>query len=177
MQLSALPVWSLTFIELVLLAAFFAVCGAITRGKRLIDDVDIPEPLQKSGEELQTELLGERTKVLNHAYGFVSRDNRAGGLDHICAWLDKDDPSPAEGWPWFFEQMLRWERSDAGLFFAQRYLQRLLAGGQQVAAVKLIMRCRLVNEAFKPFTEDIPRAIEAARACHNEELAAVLERS
>lgn len=175
MQLTTLPVWLLTFVELALFASFFAVCGAITRGKQLIDEVDIPDPLQKSDEELQGELLGERMKVLNHAYGFVSRDNRAGGLDHVYTWLSDNEPVPAEGWPWFFEQMLKWERSDAALFFAQQYLKRLLVDGQQVAAVKVMMRCRLVNDAFKPFSEDLPRAIEAARACGNEDLAAVLE--
>ena len=176
MQLTMLPFWLLTFVELVLLASFFAVCGAITRGEELIDNVDVPAPVHKMADELQSELIGERTRILNHAYGFVSRDNRAGGLDHICAWLQHDDPAPADGWPWFFEKMLQWERNDAALFFAQRYLQRLLVSGQQVAAVKLIMRCRLENEAFRPFAEDVPRAVEAARACDNEDLAAVLER-
>ena len=175
-QLTILPNWVLTFIELVLLTAFFAVCGAITRGKNLIDEVDIPAPVERPEKELQSELAKERTKVLNHAYGFVSRDNREGGLKHIYGWLGNDDPAPGEGWAWFFEQMLNWERNDAALYFAQQYLKRLLIDGQQIAAVKLLMRCRLVNDSFKPLAEDIPRAVEAARACNNEELAAVLER-
>ena len=177
MQLDMLPNWLMTFVELVLLTSFFAVCGAITRSKHLIDEVGIPEPQEKSGEELQSELVGERTNVLNHAYGFVSRDNRTGGLNHIYAWLGNDDPLPAEGWPWFFEQMLKWERNEAALFFAQQYLKLLLGDGQKVAAVKLILRCHLVNDAFRPLAEDMPSSLEAARACGNEELAAVLERS
>ena len=72
--------------------------------------------------------------------------------------------------------MLRWEVSEPSLFFAQEYLKALLADGQQVNAVKLMMRCRMLNETWKPLAEDRHAAIAAARACDNEDLASVLER-
>ncbi len=67
--------------------------------------------------------------------------------------------------------MLRWENQEPALVYAQTYLGRLLQGGDYVAAVKLMMRCRLINEAFKPLPEDRDLAIEAAEQCGNEELA------
>jgi hypothetical protein len=43
--------------------------------------------------------------------------------------------------------------------------------------LKLIMRCRLVNEQFRPLREDMPAAIAAAESSGNIELATVLKRS
>jgi hypothetical protein len=60
--------------------------------------------------------------------------------------------------------------------FAQQYLGRLLEAGDQVAAVKLMLRCRLVDEAFRPLSADLPRAIAAAEARNNRELAEALSR-
>jgi hypothetical protein len=157
--------------------AFASLAGAVAQPFDLFDQVDIHAPVEQSEENVAADLDAERTKVLNHAYGFVSRDNRSGGLAHIYGWLKNDDPVPLQGWAWFQEQMFRWERNEASLFYAQQYIKRLLIDEQDVAAVKLIMRCRLVNESFKPLAEDMPRAINAARACNNEELAAVLERA
>jgi hypothetical protein len=170
-----LPLWLQTIAEIYLLAAFFAVCGAITRKENLIDDVDIPDALEPGEDVILARLEKQRTAALSHAYGFIARDNRTGGLEHVYSWL-RQDPDPGDGWAWFLEQMLRWENKDTALFFAQQYLKRLLADEQQVVAVKVMMRCRLVNERFKPLAEDRQAAIEAAQACHNDELAAVLER-
>ncbi len=175
LQFGGLPGWVQTIAEIYLLAAFFAVCGAITRKENLIDDVDIPDALEPGDDVVLARLENQRSGVLSHAYGFVSRDNRTGGLEHIYSWL-RQDPDPLDGWRWFFESMLRWEIKEPALFFAQQYLKRLLIDEQQVAAVKLMMRCRMINERFKPLAEDRQAAIEAARACQNEELAAVLER-
>lgn len=119
-------------------------------------------------------LLKQRTTVLNHAYGFVSRGNRSGGLQHIYYCL-QDDPDPAAAWPWFFEQMMRWESNDAALQFAQRYLRELLHAGLKIQAVKLLLRARLVSERFRPLPDDTDRAIDAAKATGNDELAKALE--
>jgi len=59
---------------------------------------------------------------------------------------------------------------------AQQYLGRLLEAGEQVGAVKLMLRCRLIDETFRPLRADLPEAIAAAEACRNAELAAVLSR-
>ena len=63
-----------------------------------------------------------------------------------------------------------------GLLLAQQYLGRRLEAGDQVGAVKLMLRCRLVDETFRPLSADLPRAIAAAEACGNAELAAELSR-
>jgi hypothetical protein len=72
--------------------------------------------------------------------------------------------------------MLRWEDSYPGLLLAQQYLGRLLGNGDQLGAVKLMLRCRLVDEAFRPLSADLPQAIAAAEACNNGELAEILSR-
>ena len=40
-----------------------------------------------------------------------------------------------------------------------------------------MMRCRLIDERFRPLAEDIDAAIEAADAVSNDELVAVLQRN
>jgi len=173
--LGVLPTWLQNIVEVCLLASFFAVTGAIIGRAKLLDEIDIPDAIEPDVEKVVSGLQGERSKVLNHGYGFVSRGNRDGGLEHIYDWLIKD-PDPDEAWPWFLDQMLRWEDTYAGLLLAQQYLGRLLDHNNQVAAVKLMMRCRLVNETFRPLLADLPKAIAAAEACHNDELVNVLSR-
>jgi hypothetical protein len=113
--------------------------------------------------------------VLNHAYGFISRDNRAGGFRHIFDWIN-EDPEPAAAWAWFLDRMLVWESPKPALFFAQHYLHEQLQHGEQVAAVKLILRCRMMDERFRPLEEDHAAAIAAAEAVSNDDLAADLRR-
>ena len=72
--------------------------------------------------------------------------------------------------------MLRWEDPYPGLLLAQQYLGRLLEAGDQVGAVKLMLRCRLMDETFRPLGADLPKAIAAAEACGNAELAVALSR-
>jgi hypothetical protein len=155
--------------------AFMSLAGTAASGLGLAQEVEIHAPLDIPAEQLAADLEAERERVLNHAYGFVSRENRAGGLQHVYAWL-AEDPRPAEGWAWFFNAMLRWERSDAALFFGQRYLHRLLLVDEHVAAIKLIMRCRMLDETWKPHAEDLEAAINAAGISGNKELQLVLER-
>ena len=175
MMLDFLPAWAQSLIEVYLLAAFFAVVGAVTRATGFVDDVELPDAaLPDPGETLALDVVG-RKRVLNHAYGFLSRGNRDGGLEHIYASL-RDDPDPDEAWRWYLEQMLRWEDSYPGLLLAQQYLGRLLEHGDEVAAVKLMLRCGLVDEAFRPLSADLSRAIAAAEACGNQELVETLSR-
>ncbi len=173
--LSFLPTWSQVVAEVYALTAFFAVTGAVTRGADLIGDVDIPGANEPDVDKVLELQEGQRVKVLNHAYGFISRGNRDGGLSHIYDWLARD-PDPDDAWTWFFDQLMRWEDSYPGLLLAQQYVGRLLEFGDDVAAVKLMLRCRLINENFRPLAPDLPRAIEAARACRNDTLAEALSR-
>ena len=174
-MLGFLPGLARSFVEIYLLVAVFAVMGAVTRGTNLFTEVELPEAAGPD-EAKRSERLGRgRTGALNHAYGFVSRGNRDGGLEHIYQWLARD-PDPDAAWPWFLREMLRWEDPLPALLLAQQYLGRLLALGDRVGAVKLLMRCRLVDPAFRPLDADLPQAIAAARACNNPELAAALSR-
>ena len=170
-----LPNWFQTIAEMYFATAFFAVCGAVTRKESLIHAVDLPDVHAPDEELVLARLEKQRTSVLTHSYGFTSRDNRTGGLEHVYKWL-REDPDPMEGWHWFFEKLLDWEIKEPALYFAQQYVKRLLVDGQQVAAVKIMMRCRLLNERWRPLAEDQQAAIDAARSCNNEELAVVLER-
>jgi hypothetical protein len=155
--------------------AFHALVGGIVRPYHLYDDVDIPAPPGPDAAAQDTALLRERTQVLNHAYGFISRDNRAGGFQHILDWIERD-PLPQTAWPWFLEQMLRWEIKAPALLFAQQYLSRLLHAGETVAAVKLMLRCRLADPSFMPLGDDRALAIQAAEECRNDDLARTLSR-
>ncbi len=153
-----------------LVFAFFSLLGATVRPYKFHDEVAIHAPAEPDQDALDADLLHERTAVLNHAYGFISRGNRAGGFNHIRDRL-RDDPDPDGAWAWFFDQMLRWESNEPALVYGQTYLGRLLHDRDYVAAVKLMMRCRLINEAFGPRPEDRELAIAAAEHCGNDELA------
>ncbi len=152
-----------------LVFAFFALIGAVVRPYQFHDEIRIHEPAEPGQELLDEQLQSARTNALNHAYGFISRGNRAGGFKHIRDWLGTD-PEPDGAWQWFFDQMVLWEIKEPALVFAQTYLSRLLAEREYVAAVKLMMRCRLINEAFRPLPDDRELAIEAAEQCGNDEL-------
>lgn len=173
--LGFLPDWVLLIIEMYLVAAFFAVIGAVTRQSKLFDEVDMPDAMEPDVEKVLAGLSRDRIKVVNHAYGFASRGNRDGGLEHIYDWLVKD-PDPDAAWPWFLDQMLRWEDTYPALLLAQQYLGRLLEHNDKVGAVKLMLRCCLVNAEFRPLTADLPAAMAAAEACKNDELLQALSR-
>ena len=171
-----LPFMWANIIQLLLSFSFFSLVGSLIEPYELIDDIDIPAPLEKDPSTVNSELDKARNQVLNHAYGFISRDNRAGGFEHIFEWI-AEDPNPADAWGWFFERMLEWEIQRPALFFAQHYLHDLLQYGDQVPAVKLMLRCRLIDDRFRPLREDLTAAIDAAEAVSNEELAAALRRN
>ncbi len=152
---------------------FYALIGTVLRPFELHEEVDIHEPVEPERAVVHAKLEAERTNVLNHAYGFISRDNRAGGLRHIESWL-RQDPDPESAWQWFFDQMMRWEIREPALVFAQSYVHELLAAGEQRTASKVMLRCLHANDNFKPLPDDMSAAIEAAEAAGNQELAARL---
>lgn len=166
----ALSGWIVHFVALYLAFALYALIGGILRPYRLQDEVDIPKPLRPDAAATDAKLAKARNEVLGHAYGLISRDNRTGGLRHLEHWI-RDDPEPAAAYRWFFEQMMRWERKEPALFFGQRYLGWLLRNGEDVTAVKLILRCRLENQSFRPLPEDRDRACDAAERCQQDALA------
>jgi hypothetical protein len=174
-SLDVLPGFADLLLILYLVFAFYAVVGASIRSKKLIEEVYIPEALDPDPGKAEAATLKERTEVLNHAYALVSRGNRDGGFSHIIDSI-ASDADPGAAWDWFFDEMLKWERKEPALFFAQLYLPRLLVAGEARKASKLIVRCRYLNDSFRPATEDLPAAIEAAESCGNKELRDTLKR-
>lgn len=152
----------------------FTLTGKLLYLNEATIPVDIPEPVEADQEQLDDALRRERTKVLNHAYGFISRGNREGGLQHIGRWIE-NEADPDAAWRWFFEQMLNWESKEAALFYAQAYLGRLLAERRDVAVLKVIRRCLLEDPAFKPLREDRDAALDVAERLRDDDLVAHLK--
>ena len=169
LRTQSFPKLLLEFVAFYLVFVAFGLIGGLVRPLELDKQMGLPEPLEPGDPEIGQRLEKDRTAVLNHAYGLISRDNRAGGIQHIDAWLEQE-PDPEAARAWFMEQMLRWEHNEAALPFAQQTVSRLLHDGEQAAAVKLMLRCRLVNENFRPLPGDRQLALEAARNSHNDEL-------
>lgn len=163
-------------IEMFLLFSAHSVIGSIMSRHDIFDDLSIPDAVEASREALAQDLERSRNAVLTHAYGFISRDNREGGFKHIMDEIAKE-ADVATAWAWYFERMMRWEQKRHALLFAQRYVHDLLLHGETIPALKVILRCRLVDEQFKPLAEDMQAAIRAAESSGNNELVAVLKQS
>ena len=147
----------------------FTLTGAVLHAKDVAVQVDIEAPLEKSDDEISGDLEKERQKVANHAYGFVSRNNRQGGLAHINQWIDRESDTDA-ACAWFFQEMLTWENNAAALFFAQDYLHQLLHREQEVTALKLAARCLHEDPRWKPQLEDRELFLEVAEQHGREDL-------
>lgn len=174
-QSPEIPVMPGKAVLLFLMFSFAAVTGTLIAPDRLIDEVDTPEPITPLRSKEENDVAQNRVLTLSHAYGFISRDNREGGFRHIFTEIERD-PDPLGAWQWYFGRMLTWDEKQHALFFAQHCVRDMLANDENVPALKIIMRCRLLNEQFMPFREDTPAAIAAAERCGNIELAAVLKR-
>ena len=174
-QLQSLPAPLRLSLELYLVFVMFGVVGAITRPHDMVDDVDIPEPLPLDEVRNEERLDRARENALTVAYGFFSRGNREGALQHLYDHL-ANDPDPDRAWQRVFDGMLRWDDKYPALKLGQQYVGRLLAVGEDVAALKLITRGRMINEEFRPLQQDLGKAIDAASRLQNDELAQLLKR-
>ncbi|MDX2460140.1 MAG: hypothetical protein QNM00_08640 [Gammaproteobacteria bacterium] len=174
-QVETLPWMLANLIQMFLFVSFFSLVGSLIEPYGLIANVSIPDALEAGEEEIAADLEEARTRVLNHSYGFVSRGNREGGFAHIEERINTEQ-DVAAAWAWFFNRMMAWEQPQHALFFAQKYVHDMLKHGENIPALKVIMRCRLVDEEFHPFRDDLPAAVEAAERSGNIELAAVLKR-
>ena len=173
-QAEQVPLMLATFLQLLLSFSFFSLVGSLVKPYGLIENIEIPEtPQQDEASVVSAAIEKARTNVLSHAYGFISRGNRDGGLNHLLESV-AEDPDPVAARSWYFERMLTWDSTLPALFFAQHNVRDHLQHGEQVQAVKLIMRCRLIDAQFRPFPEDLEAAILAAEACDNAALAAGL---
>ena len=153
-----------------------AVIGGMIRPFDFFADVDIETPVWADAETTGARLEKARTAALNHAYGFASRGNVDGALRHISQWIAKEEPYPGDAWPWFFTAMLNWEDPHAALRLAQDYLDLLLEAGETGAAAKLMLRCKHVDENFRPHAASREAALTAAESLGHEELVDWLRR-
>lgn len=174
LELAPLPVSVGTAVGLFTMFSLASLTGALIEPIRLIDEVDIPAPLERTDTGISADVEKERVAALAHAYGFISRNNREGGFKHIFSEIEKD-PDPVAAWGWFLDRMLGWEQKQHALFFAQHCVRDMLANNENIPALKTILRCRLIDENFKPFPEDVPAAVQAAENSGNIELATVLK--
>lgn len=131
----------------------FTMTGALLHVNNVAMQVAIPDPVDPTTEELAQNLLKERQRVANHAYGFISRGNRQGGFAHIWQWAE-NETSVEESLQWFFDEMMKWGSTDPVLFYARDYLHRLLAWQMDDAALKLIERCLHESSRWRPLPED-----------------------
>ena len=168
--------WPAILANIFLSFSIYSVIGGMIQPFHLHDEVDIEAPVEREEKAVVADLEKARTGVLNHAYGFASRGNVDGGLSHIRKWLRTDEPYPGDAWPWFFDSMLKWDDSYPALKLAQEYLDVLLAAGEKRAALKLMLRCKHLNDAFRPNPDSRERALAAAREAGHPELEEWLSR-
>ena len=174
-EVGGLPLWARIFTTLFTLFSVAALTGALIAPMQLVSDVYIPDPAPDDEAKIAGDLEQARTAALNHAYGFISRDNREGGFRHLFDEIAKD-PDPAAAWDWYFHRMLSWERKNHALFFAQHYVRDALQHGEESRALKATLRCLYEDETFRPRSEDRAALAEAAERAGNVELAEVLKR-
>jgi len=147
----------------------YSLTGAVVESAAVVADVSIPDAIEMTADEHEERRTADRMKVANHAYGFVSRGNRAGGLAHIQSFIDGEQDKE-EAYNWFFNQMLKWENTDAALLFAQSYLHQLLSQQRDTAALKLLSQSYHANPRFRPAKEDAEAAIELAKRNRRDDL-------
>jgi len=156
-----------------LLVLTYSLTGRITGGHKLHEEVDIPAPLDPTPAQKQDKIVAVRSEIINHAYGFVSRGNRAGGLAHIQAHID-DETDKDEAYRWYFNEMLKWENTDAALCFAQTCLHRFLSQQRDTAALKLLSQCYHANPRFRPDKDHAEAVIELAERNGRDDLLKLL---
>ena len=175
-ELAPLPISVGIVIGLFMMFSLASLTGALIAPFQLVEDVYIPEALEPDEDKVFGDLQKSREQVLAHAYGFISRNNRDGGFQHVICAI-KEDPDPVAAWDWYLGAMFRWENTIHAQFFAQHYIRDALAHNEDVRALKVAMRCLHENAQFRPKREDFPALLEAAERTGNTELADVLKRS
>lgn len=172
--LQPLPFMVELLLELLLVFSLHALIGQLMAPHSIFDNIYIPDPVERSDDEVSADVDANRSDVLAHAYALISRGNREGGFEHIFEDL-QDDPQESAAWAWYFERMLDWESQQHALFFAQHYVHDMLRHGEEIPALKTILRCRMIDATFKPLPGDRQAALDAAIRLGNNELAAVLK--
>ncbi len=166
---AGLPIFYTTLAILYGLLLQASVSGHALAKQGTSIELSIPDPVLPDESELLERAKRDRTIILNHAYGMVSRGNRAGGVRHVLDAIS-DSSDQVEDYRWFFAEMLRWDSSDAALLVAQKFISLLLIEGLDQEAAKMIVRCRYVNPDFKLLVEDRQLARRMAERLHDPEL-------
>ena len=147
----------------------FTLTGEVVRRSGVAGDVSIRSLPPDTDSQYRDALTADRQKVADHAYGFISRGNREGGFKHIRQWIESD-PDPDDAVQWFFEEMMRWENTDAALFFGQECLAHFLHHNLDAMALKLMASCIHANPRWRPRGEDRPFALELAEKYARDDL-------
>jgi hypothetical protein len=153
----------------------FTLTGAVLDRRGIVFEVAIEASDEPDPESPLADLLTQRQKVAGHAYGFISRGNREGGLAHIRDWLNSEqDVSDAA--QWFFNEMMRWESTDAALLFGHACLSHFLHHDDDRRALKLIASCLYVDPRWKPDPADRSATLELVRKYGRDDLEVLLDR-
>jgi len=153
----------------------FTFTGTIVHRSGVAADVDIDLPLEKGASELADDLSAARQRVINHAYGFISRGNREGGYGHVRQAI-ASDPDANAAVAWYFNEMMKWESKQAALFFGQECLAHFLYHQQDAAALKVIAGCLYADPAWRPRPADRESALALAGRCGRRDLVELLGR-
>ena len=166
---NVLPGFLVYFIGIYIFFLLFTLTGAVLNVKGIAGEIGIDAAVERSEAEISDDLREDRQKVANHAYGFISRGNREGGFAHIRQWIESEaDANDAV--TWFFHEMMRWEKKDAALFFAQDCLAHFLHHGEDAKALKLMSSCIFEDPRWKPRAEDRQHAVELAERYGRDDL-------
>ena len=157
------------FVDMYMVFLLFTLTGAMAARAGVATQIDVGAPMEPSDSEVRSATSADREKVANHAYAFISRGNRDGGFNHIRDWI-KRDPDPDEAVGWFFNAMMKWESTDAALFFAQDCFSHYLHHDMDPEALKLIAACLHENPRWRPGPGDREQAIELAERYGREDL-------
>jgi len=163
------------FFGLAILIITFGLLGAMLRPHDVVDDIDIDTADDVVEERLEVVNQKQRENNLGIAYGFASRGNLAGALDHLQKSL-KTDRDASSAWGWYFEHMLKWEEVFPAMKFGQLYLRHLLEEDRYREVNKITMRCRMIDDNFKPLPEDVPLVTRILRESGNGDVADALSR-
>lgn len=174
MAIDTLPMFLVEFLAIYVFYLLFTMTGAILHARDVAVMVDIPDAQAPDETVVHEQLIAARQRVADHAYGFISRGNQAGGLSHIRTWLHDNENDSDDAWEWFFREMLEWESTEPALFYAQDYLSRLLYRSRDREALKLLSRCLHENPQFRPLAPDRARLLELAESNGRDDLLARL---
>ncbi|MDH5344411.1 MAG: hypothetical protein OEW59_01515 [Gammaproteobacteria bacterium] len=173
--LAGLPFPGVVVLQTYAVFAAVNLTGAVMHASGVIGEVSIDVPLEKSEAEAADEIADARHRALDHAYGFISRGNRDGGFNHIRDHIAAEEDASAAV-AWFFNEMMRWEKKDAALFFGQDCFAHFLHHDNDAMALKIALRCIHEDPSWRPRSEDRGHAIELAGKYGRDDLLTALRR-